>query len=206
METLTQPETVRPARVLETLSGNLLDFRRPDSFATTFDEIALVLTRMPILLGHQVTLNAYTIAHHCLWVMRYVLWRTGSPRAALYALTYRAHEAYMGCIPVPVKDLSYLSGPLAHLEARLQQMVYDNMGLAEPPAELVATIRKAADIAEALEAEKFLPSRGREHGTRIPEAAREIAWDHCSADQLYGHMLEAYQVLCDALRDEELVQ
>jgi len=197
-------ENETPSKTMETLSGNIIDFESLEHIVTPFDEIALVMSRLPVNNGHQLALNTYSLAHHSLWVMRYVLWITGSPKAALYALVYRAHEVYVGSLPPSLRALSYIKAPFDFLTRRIQDMVYLNIGLNMPSEELQDVISNASAIAHAVEAEKFFPSRNyQQYIEKIPEAAREIAWDHCDNSAIFQHMMEAYSVLMDALKDQE---
>jgi hypothetical protein len=194
---LQTPDATRTPCV-ETLSGNSIDLNCLNSPVLNFDEIALVLSRLPVLLGHQVTLHPYTVAHHCLWMMAYVLWNTGSPRAALYALVYRAHEAYLGSVPCSVGSIE----PVSRLQAQVQSCVHYNLNLPKPNSELARTLRTASRIATAIEMQRFLPNGVPDwYVQEVPAAALDIAWHHTLAGQAYADMLTAYEWLRELERE-----
>lgn len=204
---LVEYESIKQDRQMESMSGNIINFNGLAHFDTDIEEIALVLSRLPIFNGHQLTHTPYSIAHHCLWVMRYVLWNTGSPKAALCALLYRAHEAYMGALPPQLKRLSYLYQGLLHIQDGIQHIVFQNLGLEPPLEETIASISNASRYAEVLEYEKFLLKKNSKTPLEtIPEAAREIAWDHSDSAVIFEHFLESYEMLKGAIQSAEKLQ
>lgn len=54
--------------MLETVSGNLIDFDNPTFDSIQFDDFAWAISRIPRFAGHTITVIPYNVAQHCVFV------------------------------------------------------------------------------------------------------------------------------------------
>lgn len=106
---------------------------------------------------------------HSLWVAQLCLRTTEDPQTSLYALLHDAHEAYIGDIPTPVKNLPGMRDALRPVVNRLQNAIYDALGLAPPSPEQRAWVAWADALALVEESRFLMPSRGFDWGVPVPE-------------------------------------
>jgi len=79
-------------------SGSVMDYDAPSAEMIDLHDIALALSRMPRFLGH--TRLMFSVAAHSL--LAYVL---AADEYKVSMLFHDAHEAYMGDIPSPLKNM-----------------------------------------------------------------------------------------------------
>jgi 5'-deoxynucleotidase YfbR-like HD superfamily hydrolase len=168
--------------MLETVTGQLVDLENPDPSTINIEDIAWGLSRMPRFCGHTITVVAYNVAQHSMFVAdevaallehdRYYGLTKDSARVILLALLHDAAEIYTGDWPSPVKRIPKLRPIIKQIEAGLMTAVYKAMTLEPPTPEEEALIKKADKIAQKIEAHAFMPSRGK-HWPDMPEVSLE---------------------------------
>lgn len=192
--------TISQPMITESISGQMLDYTHIDEFKTSVEEIALLMSRTPVNGGHQLIHNPYSLAHHALWVQRYILMNTGNPYTAMQAMLYRAHEVYSGSYPSPVRHLSYLREQISFLESQVQSMVYESLGIEKPAEGVRDLLDKTTLVAQAMEAKRFSPSRSYSHIlTEIPADADAIEWDHNTSYQVFCDFMQTFEILAAAV-------
>lgn len=143
------------ATVIETASGLKYDFRHPTAEQVTLSDIAHALSHTCRFGGH--TERFYSVADHSVYVSELVEASTGSRHMALHGLMHDAHEAYLGDVPKPLKNLL---GPEYELMCDAADLtIAQRFGL---DAELFKdpAVKDADRIALVHEAQSFMPSRG----------------------------------------------
>ncbi|GBE49191.1 hypothetical protein BMS3Bbin13_00090 [bacterium BMS3Bbin13] len=168
------PATVLPSpwdppgpHTIETSSGARVDLFDPDPASLRLDDIAFSLCRISRYTGH--TREPYSVGSHSMWVAQLCLRTTEDPRTSLYALLHDAHEAYIGDIPTPVKNLPGMRDVLRPVVKRLQNAIFDTLGLAPPSPEQHAWVAWADALALVEESRFLMPSRGFDWGVPVPK-------------------------------------
>ena len=114
---------------METYTGRKVDLARPDPKQICIEDIAWHLSRQPRYLGATSSGSVYSVAQHSVLVLNRV--RATVKNADIFllitSLLHDAHEAYMGDITRPMKQLLDLTQPLKRLETRLQHAVYKGL-------------------------------------------------------------------------------
>lgn len=137
---------------METVSGRRIDILSPDPQQICIDDVAWALSRLPRFCGHSIETLPLTVASHSIWVGIYLWEKFGSHLIALHGLLHDAHEAFMGDIPFPIKQLPALKPEIQALEERLQRAIYTSLNLPLPSATIVHAIAEADRQALASEA------------------------------------------------------
>lgn len=106
---------------IQSKSNKVISFESPDPNAFDINDIAIALARQPRFGGHGEFF--YSVAQHSVLVATQV-----RPELRLYGLMHDAHEAYTGDIPGPLKEL--LGGKITEIEGRLQDAIYEGLGIA----------------------------------------------------------------------------
>lgn len=88
--------------VIETFTGSFFDYRTPDPQTVRLEDIARALSQTCRFGGH--TRVFFSVAEHALLVRSLVV-QAGHPELAFAALHHDSHEAYIGDIPTPLKNL-----------------------------------------------------------------------------------------------------
>lgn len=150
---------------LETVSGRKIDVTDPDPNTIEITDIAWALSRMPRFSGHSIPYIPYSVAQHCMQVMKDLA--PHGERLQLYGLLHDAAEAYINDLPSPVKHIPEIHAVISKLEDKLMLTIYEALGI-RPPTEEEEKIVKIADkIQQAVEAYNFMYSRG--HDWNLPK-------------------------------------
>lgn len=118
---------------IHTYSGRAFDFVEPDPASVSLKDMVHALSHINRFTGH--TQNPYNVAHHSVLVSEHV------PReSALIALLHDVHEAYVGDVSSPLKQL--LPG-FRVIEKRIMGVVREALGVPviEPPEVKLADLR-----------------------------------------------------------------
>lgn len=178
---------------IETVNGNLINVTNPDPANINMDDIAWALSRINRFAGHTTTLIPYNVAQHSCFVAKIInqIWDSNdafgpmsiedqaawiwchenSSRSNVFthALIHDAHEAYTGDIPSPMKHHPDLYPVIKEIENRLQRAIESSLNLTPPDRAVEVLVHYADKVAQAIEANAFMPSRGRDWGLpKIP--------------------------------------
>lgn len=132
-----------------TVSGGRFDYEAPDLAEIHISDIAHALSQICRFTGH--TRRFYSVAQHSVLVSRIV-----PKEHALAGLLHDAHEAFVGDMATPLKDLlpSYRT-----IEERAWRAVATRLGVDSVPPD---DVKRADLIALATERRDLLPRDGRE--------------------------------------------
>ena len=145
-------------KTLETVSGRKIDVTNPDPNTIEISDIAWALSRMPRFSGHSIPYVPYSVAQHCIQVMKDLA--PHGPQIQMYGLLHDAAEAYINDLPSPVKHIPEIHAVISKLENKLMLTIYEAIGI-RPPTEEEEQIVKIADKnQQAIEAYNFMYSRG----------------------------------------------
>jgi hypothetical protein len=152
---------------LETVTGKLVNVVAPDPASICIDDIAWGLSRTPRFCGHTVTEIPYTVAQHSVFVANRVKLMnkfdsTEEAGMMLLALLHDAAEAYTGDWPSPIKRIPELRPHIKALEGRLMDAIYIALEISPPTMEEEMMVKEADRFAQKIEANEFMPSRGRD--------------------------------------------
>ena len=153
---------------IDTLLHNRIDLTDPWSSGIDLRDIAVALSRLNRYIGHTCgdpsPLGApwggvWSVAQHSLFVGALMAERMPlDPLAAVYALLHDAHEAYVGDIASPVKQLmAQLGFDFAQtVEEPIQAAIHAALGLpVEPDARIAAAVKDCDRDAYATETALF---------------------------------------------------
>jgi 5'-deoxynucleotidase YfbR-like HD superfamily hydrolase len=143
---------------LETVSGKKVDVSNPDPSTIDISDIAWALSRMPRFSGHTIPYIPYSVAQHCIRVMKELA--PHGPQIQLYGLLHDAAEAYINDLPSPVKHIPEIHAVIKKLEDRLMLTIYEALDIRPPTAEEEAIVKESDKIQQAVEAHNFMYSRG----------------------------------------------
>ncbi|QDP54860.1 MAG: hypothetical protein Unbinned3891contig1000_58 [Prokaryotic dsDNA virus sp.] len=88
---------------ITTHTGKQFDLQDPNPALVDIEDIAWALSNLCRFVGHTPTF--YSVAEHSALVASVLLEKTRDPVWAMAGLLHDAHEAYMGDIPQPLKNL-----------------------------------------------------------------------------------------------------
>lgn len=189
-----------PLPWMQTASGRAVTLSRPAPDAISIRDIAAHLSKICRFAG--ATSTFYSVAQHSVLVAQ--LLAAHGPAAQMYGLLHDAHEAYIGDIPQPVKNLLNLAlgmgaewTPLYDLWTGLDATIHERAGLAWPiGANTRAAIRHADLRALATERRDLLADArpGTPEWDDLPEPARAAIkpWPWAKAEEKF---LETYDEL-----------
>ncbi len=143
---------------LETVSGKKIDVTNPDPETIDVSDIAWALSRMPRFSGHTIPYIPYSVAQHCIQVMKDLA--PHGPKIQMYGLLHDAAEAYINDLPSPVKHIPEIHAVIKKLEDRLMLTIYEAIGISKPSDEEEAIVKIADKHQQAVEAYNFMYSRG----------------------------------------------
>ena len=118
---------------LETVSGRKIDVTNPDPNTIEITDIAWALSRMPRFSGHSIPYIPYSVAQHCMQVMKELA--PHGDRIQLYGLLHDAAEAYINDLPSPVKHIPEIHAVISKLEDKLMLTIYEALGIRPPTDE-----------------------------------------------------------------------
>ena len=143
---------------LETVSGKKVNVSNPDPNTIDISDIAWALSRMPRFSGHTIPYVPYSVAQHCIRVMKELA--PHGPEIQLYGLLHDAAEAYINDLPSPVKHIPEIHAVIKKLEDKLMLTIYQALGIRPPTEEEEAIVKLADKNQQAVEAYNFMYSRG----------------------------------------------
>ena len=143
---------------LETVSGKKIDVTNPDPETIDVSDIAWALSRMPRFSGHTIPYIPYSVAQHCIQVMKDLA--PHGPKIQMYGLLHDAAEAYINDLPSPVKHIPEIHAVIKKLEDRLMLTIYEAIGISKPTDDEEAIVKIADKHQQAVEAYNFMYSRG----------------------------------------------
>ena len=129
--------------------GRALDITNPDPAMISVDDIALALSRKCRFGGF--TRQWFSVAQHSWNVAMHLRAYGATPTVQLQGLMHDAHEAYMGDVATPHKDLYH---GFRQLEELLQGAVFLRLGLPHP---LDSKVKAVDELMLHSEAEALLP-------------------------------------------------
>jgi hypothetical protein len=191
---------MKPKRThLELLSGAYLDYLDPQVQDIAFSDIATGLANTCRWVGQ--CPYHYSVAEHACLVHDIVEAWGGTPAQRFGALHHDDHEAYVGDVPTPLKQI--LGEAYRQLVERLDVVIADRLGC-DPALFTDPLVKKADLLALFWEAERFKPSKGHhwegreriaEPGkpVRLPMAVRPLVGD---AER---HYVNRHRALAEAL-------
>ena len=125
---------IEKATMQQTISGQILNYNRPESYNYTAWEIAYILARTPRFGGH--TSRYYSVAAHSMYVAHHL-----PSKLRLHGILHDAHEAFIGDIPTPLAN--YLDREkINHLKTEIQVAIYRSFDLAPPTTEELEVIKR----------------------------------------------------------------
>ena len=150
---------------LETVSGKKINIADPDPSTIDISDIAWALSRMPRFSGHTIPYVPYSVAQHCIRVMKELA--PHGPQIQLYGLLHDAAEAYINDLPSPVKHIPEIHAVISKIEDRLMLTIYKALDIPPPTAEEELIVKLADKNQQAVEAYNFMYSRG--HDWNLPK-------------------------------------
>lgn len=108
-----------------TIEGGECDLLNPSIYNYSIREIAHSLSNINRYTGH--TRRAYSVAEHSLFVCDMILAEGYGPLAGLCGLMHDAHEAYVGDVPSPIKQI--LGKTWSEFEDSVQRALLDRYEL-----------------------------------------------------------------------------
>ena len=221
----TESESADVSRMIETVSGRLVNVSDPDPNTIVIEDIAWALSRLPRFAGHSITETAYNVAQHSVYVAELLAELLANPEEfqlsdelveavsyynrleiaprnaiLLKALLHDAHEAYTGDIPSPVKRIPELHSTFKVIEARLDEAIRTKFTLVEPTEHEKMFIKHCDKLAQSIEGYQFMPSRGLTWDLPRPDIKRLQRFpDPLPALQSYDGFLKHFDKLTGAV-------
>ena len=187
---------------LETVSGKKVNVSNPDPSTIEITDIAWALSRMPRFSGHSIPYVPYSVAQHCIQVMKELA--PHGPEIQMYGLLHDAAEAYINDLPSPVKHIPEIHAVIKKLEDKLMLTIYEALGLRPPTEEEEAIVKIADKIQQAVEAHNFMYSRG--HDWNLPKVSfkklQEFEQPIVSV-KAYDLFLNYYEILIAEIKKEK---
>lgn len=137
---------------IETPSGLIFDLLEPDPAMVRIEDIAWSISRQCRFNGN--TRFFYSVADHCVYVGNLL-----PPEIRIFGLLHDAHEAYLGDIASPIKELLGKER-IRQIEKKIDVAIYEALGLNFPSEEILGLAHKADVLALRVEAYHLMPSRG----------------------------------------------
>lgn len=150
--------------IIETFTGQRVNLMWPLPSHIQFRDIAHALSRIGRYNGHTRGEHVYSVAQHSVWVAMQVQRMGGSGEIIRQALLHDAHEAYMGDIVTPLKTLPWFNAYFTDVEDRLQCAILQALDVPMPGRAALALIKRADQIALAVESHHLVSSRGQGWG------------------------------------------
>ena len=187
-------------KTLETVSGRKINVTEPDPSTIEITDIAWSLSRMPRFSGHSIPYIPYSVAQHCIQVMKELA--PHGPRIQLHGLLHDAAEAYINDLPSPIKHIPEIHAVISKLEDKLMITIYDAIGI-DPPTEEEELIVKIADKhQQAVEAYNFMYSRG--HDWNLPKVSFQKLQEFeqpLTSTKAYDLYLKYFELLIEKVKN-----
>lgn len=181
---------------IDTREGEKLDLVNPSPQQIHIQDVALALSRICRFAGHST--EFYSVAQHSLRVSK-IVEVLGYPELRSLALHHDSHEAYMGDISSPLKQLLDDRGQVSELRdlsARLDQAIRSAFGINNPTPEQRAIIKKADLIALRIEAKAMMKDT-----FATPSIAEPLAAHQLPTISLYLEPQAAYALFLERHRE-----
>ena len=128
-----------------TRSGIIFDLDAPRADMVRWDDVAEALAKLCRFNGH--CEGHYSVAEHSV--------RVGAllpPKRAIYGLLHDAHEAYLGDLIAPLKELLRAdTDAYDKIERRIDNVIWEAAGLPPPNGSLATAIKRADRVMLATE-------------------------------------------------------
>lgn len=172
--------------VIQLRSGRYFDLHDPRPEMVDIVDIAHSLSHLCRFNGH--TEWHYSVAQHS-FICSYLV----EPQFALEGLLHDAHEAYIGDISRPVRNL--LGDSVNALEARVQSAISHRFGV---PEVMSPEVRKIDNAMLGVERRHLLKEQERRDGwpkDRLPEMSRSVEIKRIRPEDAFSLFLERYAEL-----------
>ena len=164
--------------VIHTYTGEVLDLADPSPNNIHTSDITIALGRMRRFNGHTTDTDhqPWTVLHHSVFVHDLIMLDSYASAPSLDGLLHDAHEAYIGDIATPVKNM--LGRKKLHvLTLSLDRAIRMRYGLA-PQTDNPTLVARADQVALKIEASALLRTCG------VPEInSGSAAWDAGTKEQ-----------------------
>jgi 5'-deoxynucleotidase YfbR-like HD superfamily hydrolase len=187
---------------LETVSGKKVNVTNPDPSTIDITDIAWALSRMPRFSGHSIPYVPYSVAQHCIQVMKELA--PHGPEIQMYGLLHDAAEAYINDLPSPVKHIPEIHAVIKKLEDLLMLTIYKALELRPPTEEEEATVKVADKVQQAVEAHNFMYSRG--HDWNLPKVSFKKLQEFeqpITSVEAYDMFLGCYEMLLAEIKKQK---
>jgi 5'-deoxynucleotidase YfbR-like HD superfamily hydrolase len=187
---------------LETVSGKKVDVTNPDPSTIDITDIAWALSRMPRFSGHSIPYVPYSVAQHCIQVMKELA--PQGPEIQMYGLLHDAAEAYINDLPSPVKHIPEIHAVIKKLEDLLMLTIYKALELRPPTEEEEAIVKVADKVQQAVEAHNFMYSRG--HDWNLPKVSFKKLQEFeqpVTSVEAYDMFLSCYEMLLAEIKKQK---
>lgn len=184
---------------LETVSGKKIDVTNPAPDTIDITDIAWSLSRMPRFSGHSIPYVPYSVAQHCIQVMKELA--PHGPEIQMYGLLHDAAEAYINDLPSPVKHIPEIHAVIKKLEDSLMSTIYKALDIRPPTAEEEAIVKIADKHQQAVEAYNFMYSRGSDWN--LPKVSFKKLQEFeqpLTSVKAYDLFLSYFEILQEAIR------
>jgi len=176
---------------IRTYSGHLLNLENPDHSHVSIKCISHSLSKIGRFNGHTITIEGYSVAEHSVMVSD-IIWNMGGGRdAMLCGLMHDAHEAYVGDVISPLKNLPELKAGFEIIDRRFRDLITKTFNL-KWDNRIVRLVAEADEIALATEM-RDITSKNDYSGKLGPRTKR--IKHTCSAAQAQLEFMRAYDVL-----------
>jgi len=135
--------------IIYTYSGQKIDLTNPDFSRIVLDDIAIPLSRIPRFNGH--TNYSWTVAEHSMLVAELCSFDKDCQKLAL---VHDAHEAFIGDITRPVKQV--LGKKFKDFENKIQFALLKRLGIEDYLDKTMKTVKHYDDMALAMEGNELM--------------------------------------------------
>ena len=188
---------------LETVSGRKINITNPDPLTIEISDIAWALSRMPRFSGHSIPYIPYSVAQHCIQVMKELA--PHGPRIQLHGLLHDAAEAYINDLPSPVKHIPEIHAVISKLEDSLMLTIYEAIGIDPPTLEDEKIVKIADKHQQAVEAYNFMYSRGSDWN--LPKVTFKKLQEFeqpLTSVKAYDLYLEYFEILLEKVKKDSI--
>jgi hypothetical protein len=153
--------SIRHGAWVETVSGKQVDLLNPALEHIDIADIAHHLARINRFSGATAGDMGISVAAHSFFVSDYLFHNTKNPLLAMHGLLHDAHEAYIGDITSPVKQVPGMGELVRKLSDRLQTAVLNALHIPDMTELEKIQVKRADILSLAIEARLFMSSEGK---------------------------------------------